>query len=98
MTCSDSHHICNRCAFLALMIIITSYCLIRIFCRAKNNLRIFRGSKYQKIKNIKAQQKIKYSYKKRVYCMWLHSATCDYAKRAREISKLLESLLADNTL
>ena len=64
MTCSVSHHIFNRCAFLALMIMITIDCHIRIFLRVKNNLRIFRGSNYQKIKNIEAQQKIEYSYKK----------------------------------
>ena len=36
------------------------------FLLAKNDLRIFRGSKPQKIMNIEAQQKIKYSYKKNV--------------------------------
>ncbi len=45
------------------MTMITIYCYIHVFCR-KNNLRIFRGSKWQKIKNIEAQKKIKYSYKK----------------------------------
>ena len=43
--------------------VITIYSFIRVFCH-KNNLRIFRGSKQQKIKNIEAQKKIKYSYKK----------------------------------
>ena len=65
MTCSVSLNICERCVFLALKIIITIYCHICIFCRAKNNLRIFRGSIKQKIENIEAQQKINYSYKKK---------------------------------
>ena len=47
----------QQVSFLALMIIIKIYCHIRFFCRAKNNLRISRGSKEQKIKNIEAQQK-----------------------------------------
>ncbi len=43
------------------------YCNISICCH-ENNLRILRGSKQQKIKNIEAQKKIRYSYKKkRVY-------------------------------
>ena len=34
MTCSVSHHMCNKCAFLALMIIITIYYHIRFFSAA----------------------------------------------------------------
>ena len=64
--CSVSHHICNTLGvhFLVFMTIIRIYCFIHVFCR-KNNLRIFRGSKYQTIKNIEDQKKIKYSFKKK---------------------------------
>ena len=61
--CYFSLHICNTVGMrlLAFMTMIKIYYYIRVFC-PKNNLRIFRGSKLQKIKNIEAQKKIKYSY------------------------------------
>ena len=71
--CYFSLHICNTVGvrFLAFMTMITIYCYICVFWR-KNNLRIFRGSKWQKIKNIEAQKKIKYSCKiKECRALWV---------------------------
>ena len=64
MTCSDSHHICNRCAFLALMMIITIYCHIRISAALRTIYEYTEAQNSKKLRILRLSKKLSILIKK----------------------------------